>query len=100
MRRPACESSGVGAAAAWLPEDIAANAEIGAAGEDEEQVRQTVEVERGERVDRLAVLLNSPPRGALGAPDHLVRELRVDQGRDPGVARGDLLLLLWGGDLL
>ena len=58
---------------------------VGRAGEDEEQVREPVEVGRGQRVHDLAVHLQRRPGGAFGPPDD--RAGLVQQGRARGCRR-------------
>src|SRR5262249_11031108 len=72
------------ALAAGLPEHVAA-AGVGPAGEDEQQVRQPVQVPGGDRVHRVRVRVQGRPRAALRPADHRAR--RVQQRR-PGRATG------------
>src|SRR6185436_8592392 len=78
-----------GPPAARLPEHVPADLEVGYPPQDEQQVRETVEVLGGERVDstharvaalgsRLAaVRLQRRPGGALGATGHRAGHMQV-----------------------
>ena len=68
------------ASPAGLPQHVPAG--VGAPGQDEQQVRQPVEVGGGQRVGVLGVGLDQRPGAALGAPGH--RAGHVQQRRTRG----------------
>lgn len=69
---------------AWAPQGVSA-APVRRSGQDEQQVRQPVQVPGGPDADRIAVGGDRGPRRALRAPRHGPR--RVQQGRAGGAAR-------------
>src|SRR5215210_2853780 len=77
------------ALAARAPEGLLA-ARVGRAGEDEEQVREPVQIDQGERVD--GSFARGPERDTLGAPADRARDVQARRylaaaGKDEALQR-------------